>query len=539
MRTKSQRKKGLDNGRSNKGSGKARHYTSKNSKTKYSDAPEVDAVRNDPAGNNDPAWYTNNKQLVLDAGNFSFNTPAGGILSGTYPGTTSKSFSGVMSLTMLMTPGISDDAFSPINIAARSLYDAVNYKNSRNFTYDAPDLMVYTYSIASAYAYWSWMQRIYGTLNTYSQINRYIPDVLVKGMGADPDSIRKSMAQFRYYINLFARKINVFAVPTGMPIFERYMWLFSNVYMDSDNMKASLYVTRPYGFYKFREDLTTGSGAQMVTMPSKTMTLDQIIAYGDAMAEALLSSQDINNMSSDVLKAYENNVLALPDTPAEYGVIAVYNQTVLNQFHNAKALGDFVIDAPSSSESGVSLGSSGNLVQDSTVGHLLYTLELSNNTRYSKLTTTNVLLDTGIENPSPEDVFEMTRLMATTDHETGDVESCGADIITTIDLYYIQDTGSGATVAVYDNSPTYVFLSNSATISGILPTFRFLDCITKFDWAPFVYIVEFNASTSELMDSYIVGDVFNYTSISYTSLKKLHEAAMISMFSLPNTLGSK
>lgn len=497
----------------------------------------TDTVMPTTDGANDPKWYTNNQQLVLDAGSFSFNTAAGSLLRGLYPDGRDTAFSGVMSFRVLMTPGMSDNPFSPINIAARSMYDMVNYKNSRNFSYDAPDLMTYVYSVASAYSYWAWMQRTYGILNTYSQINRYVPDAICKAAGADPDDIRLNMAQFRYYINLFARKINVLAVPAGMPIFERYMWLFTNVYMDSNNVKAGLYLMRPYGFYKFREDVKDGSAAQMVTMPKPYMKLSDMITYGDQLAEALLSSQDINNMSTDILKAYEGNVMSLPDTPAEYGVIPVYNETVLNQFHNAKAFGNFIIDAPSSSGEGIyTLGSSGNLVQDPKSGHLLYSLELADNAKLAKLKAESVLLDTGIENPTPEDVFEMTRLIPMVDLATGNMKECGADIILDYSIYAITATPTGVELQVgIENEATYSFFVEN---SGIYSLGNICDRVTKFDWHPFIYATILKTDQS-VGGTAIMGDVYNYTTISRNSLAKLHEAALLSMFTLPNALGSK
>lgn len=512
-------------------------YAKKGTKFEHVTAPDMDCSSN-ANGCNDPSWYTANRQLVLDAGSFSFNTPAGSLLRGTYPHGRDKSFAGVCALTTMSTPGISTDPFSPINIAARSMYDAVNYKNSRNFTYDAPDLMVYAFSVASAYSYWSWMQRTYGIMNTYSQINRYIPDALVKATGVDSDDIRLNMAQFRYYINLFARKINVLAVPSGMPFFERAMWLYSNIYQDSNNLKAALYITKPYGFYVFNESVKTGSAAQMKPLPKRALKLSDIIAYGNTLSEALLSSQDINNMSSDVLKAYESNVVALPDTPSDYGVIPVYNEAVLNQIHNARVLGDFVIDAPSTDGQGnVSLGSSGNLVQDATGGYLEYSLELSSNSNFAKLTSTNLLLDTGIENPTPDDVFEMTRLMAVTDHKTGNMMSCGADVILNINMYRITDEHEDgvATLTTSGEAALYYFMANANAGEICIAAVELMDYLTKFDWAPFFYVV----NVEQRGDSKILGDVYNYTTISYESLRKLHEAAMLSMFTLPNTLGSK
>lgn len=474
-------------------------------------------------GSNDVSWYTNNMALVANAGNFSFNNAAGTNLPGIWTDGVSRGFTGVFEYVVQLMPGVSDSAFSPINIAARALYDRVNYKNSRNFSYDAPDLMMYMYGVSSAYAYWAWMVRVYGIMNTYSQINRYVPDVLVKATGADPNDIRLNMAQFRYYINLYARKINVLAVPTGMPLFNRYMWLFSNVYMDADNIKAGLYISRPYGFFKYLENTKTGGACITKVMPKEFMTLNDIINYGNDIAEALLASQDINNMSTDVLKAFEGQVMTIPDLGSDYFVKPVFNTEVLEQIHNLRAYGDYVIGGTSSGSDGVvTVSPSGNLIQDPTNGYLSFELELSDAMHYAAYKDSRIAIDSWKSNPSPEDVFVMTRLLSTIDRKTAKLKEAGSDIVLKMRCWYstTDDSTGGAMMSNGGYFTSYLEAKVSEPVANYVgKLIAPVSWADKFDYCPLL-TATFITSDNKINNSLIFNDVFNYTSIDDESIRK-------------------
>lgn len=496
-------------------------------------------------GNNDPSWYNMHGQLTLDAGNFSFNNPIGARISNLVnvnDDQVVRSFPGICAITTQTVPGISTDAFSPINVAARLLYDKVNYKNSRNFTYDAPDLMMYIYAVSSVYSYHAFLRRIYGVLSTYSQVNRFVPDGILKAMKVDPDSIRNNLSEFRYGINLLARKINALAVPAGMPLFERYTWLYTNVYMDAPTVKAGLYMFIPYGFYKYYENGSKG-GFCSCESPKQVggyYTCQTLLQFGNELIEALLSSQDINNMSTDILKAYEGNIVGLSDTPYEYAVVPVYNPEVLQQIHNCKMFGEYITDEKSQNPDGTyNIGSSGNLIQDPTKGFLKFTLENQKAEKLKPLHVLDTLLDVSQDNPTPDDVFVATRLTPSLD-SNGNVDSCGSDVALFATLYIMEEFKDGSygmrQVGGTRMHPTYNFIPWPKTPT--VETAKACDAVMedvstwdKFDWSPFIYVTK--NDNDEIIDTRIFGDIYNYTSISNSSLKKLHETAILSEFAVP------
>lgn len=494
-------------------------------------------------GDNDPSWYNLHHQLTLDAGNFSFNNPIGALIDNVLPTGEKVAFPGICAITVQHTPGISTTAFSPINIAARLLYDKINYKNSRNFTYDAPDLMMYVYAVSSVYAYHAYLRRIYGIMNTYSQVNRYIPDGIMHALGVNADSIRHNMSQFRYEINLLARKVNALAVPAGMPLFERYSWLYSNVYMDADTIKAGLYLFKPYGFYKYYENGKKGGFCHLIEPPKhgsgSTYTVDDLVNFGMDLVETLLASQDINNMSTDVLKACENNLIALTDTPEDYAIVPVYNYEVLQQIHNIKMFGEYSVDALSQNQDGTyNVGPSGNVIQDPVSGYIKFTLENVNKANLAKVFDTDVLIDTGKDNPTPDDVFVMTRLTPSLSKE-GHVESCGSDIALFAELTRIQEVNGEVIYATVRDKAfsNYTFLSTPgnpsfADMDRIRGSLEFQGMWDKFDWAPFMHYFTLKEA-GKIGHAWINGDTYNYTSISKASLEKLHETAILSEFAVP------
>lgn len=303
-------------------------------------------------GMNDPSWYAANPQLLKDSASFSYNASLGSpfrldtmIGNANSEMVLEPEFStipGLMAFQTFLTPGISTDTQSPVNLAAQNVYSFVRYKNSGAANYDSPDLMLYLLAMDSLYSAWNWAKRLYGITATYSQYNTYMPKALIEANNVDFQDIIDNLSNFRAGLNRAATAISSFCVPATFPYFVRHAWMFSNVYLDSNTPKSQMYEFVPAGFYKYDETTSPNGGVLSligVTYPSTMPKLKykDILHILNTMVEALGYSEDIGIMSGDILKAYgESGLYTLTPIGEDYTVVPVYNEEILTQIHNLK-----------------------------------------------------------------------------------------------------------------------------------------------------------------------------------------------------------
>lgn len=327
---------------------------------------------------NDWRWYAQNEALLRDSASFPYTWPLGTRLNmgGEVAVDVNKgSIPGIMAIHTAPAFGWSDQSNSPINVAMRNIYSFVRHANSGSAMYDAPDLMLYLGAMDNLYSYLSYLKRIYGVAMTYSLTNRYYPKAIVEAMGVDFDSLQSNLADFRAAINVLAVKIGSLCVPASMSYFAKHMWMYDGYYLDSNQDKAQTYLFVPDGFFQFGLD---DDGAGMLyykplgmwdsigsTTPSQVEMSDlldyhQLIDYGNQLIMPILTSEDMNIMSGDILKAFGSNMLYKVDGVSEtYTVLPSYDEEVLSQIENLSLIGSYV--------PGVSL------VQDVTKGWLNFT----------------------------------------------------------------------------------------------------------------------------------------------------------------------
>ena len=331
---------------------------------------------------NDWRWYAQNEQLLKDTASFSYNYPLGSLVRRTATGTEpvdTTAIPGIMAIHVSPTFGGSDSRTSPINVAMRNVYSYVRHANSGHTNYDAPDLAIYLMAMDSCYSYLAFLRRLYGVAMTFSYTNRYYPTAIVSAMDVDFEDIHQNLADFRAYINSLAVKVGSMCVPATMAYFARHIWMYDGYYLDTDQDKAQTYLYVPDGFYQFTLD---ESGAGMLKfkplMPlgfhvnsrhigdESLLTVKDLHAFGDALLEPVLQSEDMNIMSGDILKAYgSENLYKVPMIPENYVVLPSYNEEVLNQINNATLVGQFV---PESESVGTRID---QLVQSQDKGYLI------------------------------------------------------------------------------------------------------------------------------------------------------------------------
>nr|AVX53457.1 putative capsid [Marmot picobirnavirus] len=289
-------------------------------------------------------------QLLADAASHAYSHAIGSPLeydtdlriAGPY---TAQSLPGIMAIHTSISPGISTDNTSALNIAARNIYSFVRHANSGHANYDSPDLMMYLLAMDSAYAMFSYAQRVYGIARTYSIVNRYYPKAILSAMGCNPDDVVLHLADLRYALNTLAIKIGSLCVPANMSFVTRHCQQYANIYTDTPGVKHQMYMYVPAGFFIFEETAyPTGSSLRYCYFDRSVHTVQSIINDLNEMIEALICSEDINIMSGDILKAFgAENVMKIGLIDEDYSVLPVFDPEVLMEINNTTCVGELKI----------------------------------------------------------------------------------------------------------------------------------------------------------------------------------------------------
>lgn len=474
---------------------------------------------------NDASWYTKGSQLVLDAGRLAYAQPLGAVIDfdvpytvGTIGGSSDPGkyrLPGVMELRYAPTVGVVNENADPVNISMRNIYSWIRHANSGHVNYDAPDLMLYLLGMDSVYQLYAHMCRAYGAVRLFSQVNRHVPFTIFKALGINYEDVLQNMSDFRAFINTFGVRIGSFAVPNTMDYFTRHLWMSSGIYMDAPTMKSQAYVFTPGILGKYVETDGAGYLDPVTTLQTnRNMTVADFISLGNELLNSIVASEDFGIMSGDILKAYTADqlikVLPIAD---DFTVIPAYSEEVLRQIQNATLFN----------------GSIGFRT-----GKYIYQ-DVDTNTLRSGVTvyTGNRAIEgrrfmlSNVESPTPDEVMVDSRLSVLgnvsaegTDDFTIEVTSCGSEIIYGGFLHFMTVDG----FYLYAPIQTYPTFTNPHIA---------LDTITRvsqFGFHPLLYPVYPDTDNTRM---YIVGDIQNYTVVDDIELSKMHTAALLSLFDVP------
>ncbi len=565
-----------DSKRNSTSKGRSNNRRGRNYKDRESNAERFDKCdtsrsnnkrpnRRNPAGTNDPEWYATDPALLRDAASIPFSWASGTpITVGGFGGNEVATWNfsdakyalpGIQVELLKPSVGLALDPTAPINIAANATYAFVVHANSRNTSYNAPDLMQYIMAMSQVYAFISFCQRAYGVATLYAQGNRYLPDSLLKVMSIDPDDVREHLADFRYGINLLINKAASFAVPATMPFFSRQAMLYSNIYTGGTSVKDQLYLYTPDSFWRFNTDSDSAGMLEDVVWDTWSRdyspvlyTVDKILEFGTALLDPLISSEDMNVMSGDILKAYgPENIIKLVALDTIYPITPVFNPMVLEQMKNATVVGNFKQGSNNVIQNKITKGwleSTPSISAESTDANTA-TFELHNLPFYSE----NKILTTAIAEPTPEVVMENTRLMIglfdiVEEAEAGTARGrmiCGSEIVVGC-AYLSREISANGTMKDYSFSKSYI---NTRSIgSGVQPGgfdiyLNSLAILSNFKYHPaFIETSYTNSAGTITFGANYPGakyfDVDNYAVLDNDTISKLHETALMSMLHVPS-----
>lgn len=488
-------------------------------------------VRESPT--NDPVWYAQTPELLQLAANIPFSQAAGtkfnldfyndetGANAAVSP---DWSIPGIMTLSLVPMPTSATSPNSPLNIASTSVYSFVRHANSGTPQYDAPDLMIYCVAMSQIYSYINFLQRVYGCMNVYANMNRYLPRALVEAQYVDFNDVLQNLPNFKYGIDSLIHKAASLACPASMTYFQRVSFLFSGVYAEGESIKDQLYMYVPEGFLQFSETASSTGGSlqymQYRTAQTTRYTCAQLLKFGNDLLDPVISSQDMNIMSGDILKAYgSDGVLKLAMLPDNYSIVPTTDLTVLEQFQNA----GFTDTTPVTCKIEQS--------QTGRAGYLVATAQFSYNPTYAAIINADKVLTTILTAPTAADVIERTRLMLTGSATMGADANRSINMATEIpvSLQYVIINASTGAVAI-NKITAYYNVPASPTAAEMRSALQAHCYLENFKFHPAIYYTQGETAGLSFFNTAL--DFDNYAIIHVVDLNRMNEAALLSMFNV-------
>lgn len=519
-------------------------------------------------GSNPPETYGVGSEIVNAAASFPVSTTTGlklGLFTPSTATTTvvSDAVPGVMAIAW--TPSVGGNEVNPINAAANSFNSFVVHANSRNRIYTATDLMIVTIAGANLFSMLEVGKRAYGIMRQFNQTNKYVPDALLRAMGFDPDDLRQNYSQMWFDINeMIARSRQVWIPrPEIFPFLERWLWMSTNVYMDSETDRGQYYVFTPRDYLQYNQTWFQTGGAVMYNPwynPSEYgTTLSNTewnpVPTGHTWAEykrvmnnmftSLLNSEDRGIMYGDILKAIgPDKIYAMPDLPVDYTVSPIYDREVLAQIENltvAPVKPFAIMQKYEKIFTNWVYSSNTPLTSVQLQRMLLPRKRLLNAhdlvpTPAWNMTSTRLMalghVGGGTEFISPEPTATVQAIVP---------ETCGTEIVTDLHIYSYWWTDNSANESLQQQGDLVIL-----PINQYLPNLISTSALQAFDWAPWIWDVDTteiakitdksansDVAAFELTSYRAFGDWDVYTTVDVDMLKKANLAALYHEFGVP------
>lgn len=507
----------------------------------------------------DFAWYNQNPILTANVANLDFANPTGDLLPG-YPTDDVTMYNmtlkcdpvvlpGIATLSLLPSVGVSISPSSPFNNGNRALFSYMRQARSGAAPYEPSDVgMVFT-SVADAYSYGNFMIRAYAQATQYSVFNKYMPLALLKSDGLDPQDIINHRSELRYGINYYISKLAQFKIPASVTLLQRRAFLYSNIYIEGPSIKDQLYKYVPAGFSKLVDGTSENPATSIEVVPFTTtsangFTVKDLLAFGENLLDALsnATSSSFAYIQADLLSAFGTNDSAyvkLAFMPDETTLPIQQDQNFLYQFKNATPVWQANYN-DSLTDMCTNLG----VTQVTNVG-LSYAKSqpavLGSTTNWGKIAqiVDEVIpeyMDVPTAQPTVEQVMEYSRLVVGVTSAIVDLKykiyyECGTELPWQLKIWTISPaTGAATPLAISRN--TFDTSSDTTFVDTLMSR---VFALRAFDYAPRVTFTEVGdqTATQSISAPYMVWDWDNATNLDYTSIRKLHEVALLSEFTVP------
>lgn len=507
-----------------------------------------------PTRTNPVEWYYPNEQLGKDSASIPYHIMTG-LGHDIYPDTSNitdqRVVPGIMRIELVDGVGYSSSSTSTINTAVRSIYSWVRHQNSGHSNYEAPDLGIYILAMSEIYAAFAEACRMYRVAMTYKWVNRYIPDALLTAMGGDAKDIRENLAQFRAGLNLFAAKVSSLAVPNVFPVFKRHDMLYSNIYMDSDTDRGQYYVFVKANYRLYDpKTASTGGYLKSANRISGTETVFAILTRLNNMLERVLSDEDMNIMSGDILKAYgRENLFVINSVDENATCQPVFDETILGQIENISCLPKQVFYSFKDNTKTYTNRNILSLDITQRDGYLLYEPRINyqhssepamagedNTYLMENVIPKHFIMNSHKNDPDWKESLENSRFMVSYENvgNVGIKINSGSEFVSDISIYtnVWLKSKNAYSLKKYDLSLLNRCYTFRETALKEVVLSEALILLAAFDWHPFVYNVIASDGTgeSDTTGCCPMGDFKTFAYLDTSDISNLHQCAILGLF---------
>jgi hypothetical protein len=319
-----------------------------------------------------------------------------------------------------------------IKSALQETWITTRAANAGAKNYEPSNIGIINYAIDSFSTIWHELYRAYRLRLGVNPQNEYERSAALRALGFNPTIQQEALERVHFALVEARRRAKNLALP-AIPLFDRHAYLASSIFRDEDlkTSKTILYRCEVYGLLtEPTNGLDTSKRVSYYTIyPGGNVKYDlwdRYVGLLDAMLGAMENSTDYATIMGDLRKAYGDSGIELPEVDISGEINPVYDVSVLAQLDNTTLVGAPVRFVPDSTNPNTLvwpagpydiMDANGFLAQGvwRTTPILGAPWNLDNNRNVLPFLTGSpindkvIIVDSPVEDPSPEDVLVLTR----------------------------------------------------------------------------------------------------------------------------------
>lgn len=224
---------------------------------------------------------------------------------------------------------------TPVNRMMRELFNRIRSDLRTVANYQPSDLGHLILSEGDILSQIGEMKRILTVYNKFRDDNRYLSKALFLACGgaeSDYDDFAANFISYVYQLNFQTSRLAQLAIPKGLDIYVRWLWMSSNIIKDSDVDRAQLYVYRKGNALQY-DDTKLG----LVPVDLSNVTFQQRLNILSQSINYILGSTASLQMIGDIIHTLgRENLVEVPSfdpatSDADFSAMMVYDGSHLEQ----------------------------------------------------------------------------------------------------------------------------------------------------------------------------------------------------------------